>query len=138
MLNAISGFSDLHILQAFYGMEHLKLDIHRQAGGYPVRIILNSIQTLRLQKYLMTFPVREFHYLVLNGRAIAHPGGLDLSGIKRGAVKPRTDDFVGLFVGMGYITGDLLELEFFGGKGKRARLFIAFLDLQFLKVYASA
>ena len=52
-------------------VNQLLLDVRRQAHRVAVDVDLVDVETLRLEKQLMAFPVRKPHHLVLERRAVA-------------------------------------------------------------------
>ena len=81
----------------------------------------------------MPLLVRESHDLVLDRRAVARPGAVDLAGIERRAVQILADDAVRLGVGVDDVAGDLLDpVERLGIRagGERRDPFLALLDVE--------
>src|SRR5205823_2954865 len=96
---------------------------------------LVGVQALGLEENMMLVLVGEAHDLVLNARAVARTGRLDLAGIHRGAVKVGADDLVNGFVGRTEITRQLRQrwmpiLGVFVQIRKWRRRFVAGLNLE--------
>ena len=98
------------MLQPRYRPVHGILHILRQRAGHTAQIHLIGVKSLRLNKYLMTCLIWEFHYLILDGRAIARPSSFDRTGEQRRSVKIITNDLMCLLIGVGQPAGNLFLL----------------------------
>ena len=76
-------------LQAAYRMHDTQLHVEWQRGRDAVRIDLVGIEALRLQEDLVRGASGEAADLVLDRRAVARPGALDLAVVERRAVARR-------------------------------------------------
>src|SRR5437763_15394047 len=72
------------------------------------------LESLGLDKDLMALLVGEANDFVLDRRAVARAGGLDLAGVHRRAVKIRADHLVRLRAGVGQVAEHLRQLETIG------------------------
>ena len=68
-------------------------------------------ESFRLDKNLMPVFVRKTHELVLNARAIARTGGVDLSAVHGGSMQVIENDAVRVRVCIGQIARRLLPRE---------------------------
>ncbi|AUW45057.1 hypothetical protein CUJ84_Chr004755 [Rhizobium leguminosarum] len=110
------------------------LYIRRQRGGNPVRIDRVIVQSLRLEKDLMSIPLSKFHQLVFDRRAITRPDALDLPGIHCRAHNVVDNDAVGRFGRPGHPAFDLWRGNRVCHKGEGDKLLVSSLSTDGLPV----
>ena len=93
--------------QAGDGLQHGRLHVHRQAGRDAVGVKGRGIQFLGLYKDLVLGFILKPDNLVLDGRAIARPRGIDHPHVHRRTVQIVPDDVMRPFSGIREMTGNL-------------------------------
>ena len=111
VLDGVAGAQDVRVFQAGNGAHRRQLDVERQAGGNPVRIIFVRGQAFRLQEDLVAVLVGETVDLVLDRRAVARADTFDHAGEHRAALETAADDVVGALVGVGDPAWQLLRVH---------------------------
>ena len=109
ILDGIGIADDLHMLQPLHSPVHGILYILRQGTAHTTHIHFIGILSFRLNKKLVTVLIRKSYHLILDGRTVPWTGSLDHTGIQGRTVQVLPDDPVGLLVGVGQPTGDLLS-----------------------------
>ena len=119
-------------MESRHGAQHCDLHISRQTCAHALHIHLMRAESFRLDKNLMPVFVRKTHELVLNARAIARAGGVDLSAVHGGSMQVIENDAVRVRVCIGQIARRLLPRESAVEKRKRGRRHITVLPLHFV------
>ena len=96
VFNGIGCAHDLGAFEADDRVNHLKLDVFRQAGGRAVDVELVGLATLGFEKDLMPFFLGEFDDFVFDRGAIARTDTLDLAGVHRRAMQISADNLARL------------------------------------------
>src|SRR5258706_9639156 len=90
-------------------MDDAILDVWRERGRDAVQVEPGMRETLRLDEDLVAWLVGEADDLVLDRRAVAGAGRLDLAGVHRRTVKVRADQIMGNGAGVGQVTEHLRQ-----------------------------
>ena len=134
VLNRIGRTHDLHILQAGNGPQESILHIHRHGRGHSLDIHFIRIQPLRLDEQLMPVLVGEAHNLILDGRAVARPLAVNLSGILRRLHDIVPENLMGRLIRIGQPAEPLIPVHPVIHKGKCVVFRIALLQRHFLEM----
>jgi hypothetical protein len=136
IFNGIPGADNLSPLQAGDGAEHSHLNVHGKAGGQPVGIDLQGIQSHGFQKNLVLILFREADSFIFDGRAVSGSSPFNDSGIEGRAVQTGADDFMRSGVGISNVAGYLSQRNHLIAERERPGWMIAPLFLKPGKVYA--
>ena len=87
------------MLEAGHSVEELELHRYRQGSGQPVHVQLRRVESLRLEKDLMSVGRRELHDLVFDRWAVPRAAAADRAAVQRGLLDVPLDDFLHGFAG---------------------------------------
>ena len=116
VLDGVGRLKEHGILQTFYRMHSLHLDLQRKRRREALEIVLRRVHTLRFQEKLMRILPGKSSQLVLNAGTITRPLTMNETGEKRRPVKTGSKYFVHLLVGMKKVT---IHLHSPGLNGRR-------------------
>ncbi len=92
-------------------MDHFHLDLLGQGIGGPCRIHGYALSALWLDKDVVGIPVSKLDDLILDGRAVAYTGSVDMAAVHGTAGEIGFDDLVGFFRRVGQVARDLIPAD---------------------------
>ena len=122
VLHGVPIAHDLGPFEALDRADHLVLDIAGEAGRDAVAIELVSVAALGLQENLVRGLVGEPHHFVLDTRAIARPGRLNLPAVHRGSMQVRTNQLMHPVIRLGQPARHLRFSDGCGEERERHRI----------------
>ena len=137
VFDGVAGAHDLGFLQPGHGADDLLLRFLRQAGRQAVHVILFGVETFRLQEQVVSPVVRELYHLVLDGGAVARPGGIYLAAVEGRPVQAGLDGGGRGGIGAREPAGQQRVLDLRGEMGEGLRRGIRGLPFAFGQVQAA-
>ena len=138
VFDGIAGPRHDRVLEAGNGFQQETLDVLGERRGDAVGINGGIVQAFRLKKDAVAVAVAEPHHLVLDGRAVAGTGRLDLPRIEGRAMKVFADQLVGVGRRRGDGAIDLWRLDTPGEERERLGRIVALLNLKATPVDGAA
>ena len=121
VLDGIAVPHDLGVLEPGDQRDDRFLNVAGQAGGDAVAVVFQGVAAFGLEEDLVGLAIGEPDHLVLDGRAVPGPGGLDLSAVHRGPVQVGPDDVVDGRIGRGDVAIELVLNDPVGQERERDR-----------------
>lgn len=103
VFDGVAEAHHLATMETGHGAQHRDLHLSRQARTHTLHIHLVCAEALRLDEDLVPVFVRKAHELVLDARAIARAGGVDLSAVDCGSMKVIENHAVRIRIGVGEV-----------------------------------
>ena len=133
IFDGIGVFNDHTVFQSRDRSVHSLLNVVRHGGRHTVYIDFIGPPAFRFHKDMMAVLFPELDHLVFNGGAVSGTGTFNDARIYGRPVQIGPDDVMSLFIGIGQIAGDLVDLYIPGirgiGEGDNDR--VSRLDLHF-------
>ena len=121
IFNCVSISNNFTVFQSRNSTVHSQLYIFRKRGRHSSNVHFIRVQTLWLNKYLMSLFFSELNHLILYGRTISGTGSFDNPRINWRTIQVIPDDFMRIFIRISQPTGSLFFLYRFRVCGKRKR-----------------
>jgi hypothetical protein len=125
VLDGVARPHDLGVLEAGDAVHQPLLHVERKGRRDAVGVDLLRLESVRLEDHLVPLTIGEANDLVLDGRTVANPGGVDDAGIERRAVEVVADEGVRGRRRPRHVAGDLRQRQPRGRPVKRPRPLVA-------------
>src|SRR5581483_3646820 len=130
IFDRVAGTDHFRLLKPRNRSYHGFLHVDRHAGRHAVHVYFVRVQPFRFEKNLVPRLVRKLDDLILDRRAIARSGALDLTAIQRRAGNAFLQDSTRLVSRVGYVALHLWPVDLLRHEGERRRLWITWLGLE--------